>query len=231
MNTGGQLYRLQQVELEIRGKRQVLGEVESSLQDDSALVEARDRLAAGEQSLAVTMKKQQNAEWEVGDLQDKKKKVNYKLYSGAVKNPKELSSLESELASLKSRTKEWEDDLLELMTMVEDLEAEVSANNEGLKDLQREWQERQVALGHRKGEIEAELVELEEARRGEVESIDSEALEFYDLLKSTCGWAVARVEGGKCQGCHIALPTGQWQKARSGEMVQCSNCGRILYLE
>jgi len=231
MNMGGQLYRLQQVELEIQEKRKVLTEVENSLQDDSALVEARDRLAAGEQSLTVTMKKQQDVEWEVGDLQDKKKQVNYKLYSGAIKNPKELSNLESELASLKSRTKEWEDELLELMTMVEDLEAAVSADSESLKDLQREWQERQVSLGRRKGELEVELVELEEARRGEVESIDSGALELYGLLKSTCGWAVARVERGKCQGCHIALPTGQWQKARSGEMVQCSNCGRILYLE
>jgi uncharacterized protein len=231
MNAGLLLYRLQQTELDIQKRKQSLAEIENSLHDDSALVEARKALAAGEQSLAAAMKKQKELEYEIENLQNKKKQINYKLYSGSVKNPKELSNLESELASVESRKEKGEDELLEVMARVEELEGEVHTSNEKLEFLQRDWGEKQLSLGHSKGEVEAEIRELEGAWHNEVASIDPEALDLYNRLKSACGWAVARVEGGKCEGCHIALPTGQWQKARSGEIVQCNNCGRILYLE
>ena len=44
----------------------------------------------------------------------------------------------------------------------------------------------------------------------------------------TAPWA--RVEQGICRGCRISLPTTDLQQARSGKLVQCSSCGRILFL-
>lgn len=40
---------------------------------------------------------------------------------------------------------------------------------------------------------------------------------------------MARVDQGTCYGCQIQLPTINLQQARSGNLVQCSNCGRILF--
>ncbi|MEE8619379.1 MAG: C4-type zinc ribbon domain-containing protein [Dehalococcoidales bacterium] len=33
-----------------------------------------------------------------------------------------------------------------------------------------------------------------------------------------------------CRGCRISLSAAELQQARSGSLVQCSNCGRILFL-
>jgi hypothetical protein len=231
MNLGGQLYKLQQIDLEVQEKRQMLNDVENSLEDDKTLVAAKSRLATQEQQLAETRKKQKGVEWELEDLQEKVKQVNHKLYNGKIRNPKELLNLENELRSLKDRTRKKEDEVLELMAQVEEIEDRVKISSKETQNLQQEWQERQETFSHKKTEIEVEIDELEEVRRGLAELIALENLRLYEQLRSTKGQAVARVERGRCQGCHIALPTSQWQRAKAGELVQCNNCSRILYME
>ena len=55
-------------------------------------------------------------------------------------------------------------------------------------------------------------------------------IDLYTELKKQKGIAVAKVEQGICRGCRISLPTAELQQARSGSLVRCSSCGRILFL-
>ena len=88
-----------------------------------------------------------------------------------------------------------------------------------------------MGLGQRKSEVETVLAKLGGDRDGLSKQIDSEALNTYERIRLTRGQAVVKVERGKCQGCHITVPTSQWQKAKAGELIQCTSCGKILYLE
>jgi hypothetical protein len=231
MSLPGQLYMLQQIDLELQRKQQELNGVESQLNDDRALVTAEAKFACQKEQLADARKRQKSAEWELENIQEKITKVNSKLYNGATKNPKELVNLEHEGKSLKSKISGQEDELLELMGQVEELEAEVKTSTEELKQLKQEWQQRQGALKQRKNEIEPEIVELSQARGALVQQIDLEALGLYERIRLAKEQAIAKVVQGRCQGCHITLPTSQWQKARAGELMQCNSCNRILYLE
>lgn len=231
MSLPGQLYMLQQIDLELQRKQQELNGVESQLNDDEALITAEAKFACQKEQLADARKRQKSAEWELEDIQEKITKVNSKLYNGATKNPKELVNLEHEGRSLKSKISGQEDELLELMGQVEELEAEVKTSTEELKQLKQEWQQRQGALKQRKNEIEPEIVELSQARGALVQQIDLEALGLYERIRLAKEQAIAKVVQGRCQGCHITLPTSQWQKARAGELMQCNSCNRILYLE
>lgn len=231
MSLPGQLYMLQQIDLELQRKQQELNGVESQLNDDKALVTAEAKFACQKEQLADARKRQKSAEWELEDIQEKITKLHSKLYNGATKNPKELVNLEHEGRSLKSKISGQEDELLELMGQVEELEAEVKTSTEELKQLKQEWQQRQGALKQRKNEIEPEIVELSQARGALVQQIDLEALGLYERIRLAKEQAIAKVVQGRCQGCHITLPTSQWQKARAGELMQCNSCNRILYLE
>lgn len=231
MSLPGQLYMLQQIDLELQRKQQELNGVEGQLNDDKALVTAEAKFACQKEQLADARKRQKSAEWELENIQEKITKVNSKLYNGATKNPKELVNLEHEGRSLKSKISGQEDELLELMGQVEELEAEVKTSTEELKQLKQEWQQRQGALKQRKNEIEPEIVELSQARGALVQQIDLEALGLYERIRLAKEQAIAKVVQGRCQGCHITLPTSQWQKARAGELMQCNSCNRILYLE
>jgi predicted nucleic acid-binding Zn-ribbon protein len=231
MSLVGQLYELQQLDLELQGKQHELNELENRLSDNKGLVAAESKLVPQKEQLEEARKKQKSAEWQLEDLQEKIKQINSKLYSGRTKNPKELLNLEKEGEGLKSQIRLKEDALLELMGQVEEGEAEVKAITEEVQRLKRDWEQRQETLRPEKSEVETALAELSQERNELVQQIDSEVLNTYEHLKLTKGQAVVKVERGRCLGCHITVSTSQWQKAKAGDLIQCNNCSRILYLE
>jgi len=231
MSLTEQLYKLQQLDLELQRKQQELSEVEHQLSDNKALVVSESKLASHKEQLEDARRKQKSSEWELEDLQEKVRQIDSKLYSGATKDPKELVNFEKEVRGLKSQIRPKEDDLLGLMSQVEEIEANVKTTIAEIERLKREWEQRQETFGQRKSEIEALLARLRGDHSVLAQQIDSEALDTYERIRLARGQAVVKVERGKCQGCHIAVPTSQWQKAKAGDLIQCNSCSRILYLE
>ena len=231
MSLAGQLYKLQQFDLELQKKQQELNEVENQLSDNKALVVAESKVASQKEQLEDAKRKQKSSEWELEDLQEKVRQIDSKLYSGKTKDPKELVNLEKEVKGLKSQIRAKEDALLGLMSQVEEIEAEVKTTAEELERLNQEWEQRQETFRPRKSEIETVLAKLRGNRNGLAQQIDSEAFNVYERIRLTRGQAVVKVERGRCLGCHITVPTSQWQKAKAGDLIQCNNCSRILYLE
>ncbi len=227
----GQLYQLQQLDLELQDKQQELSDVEKELSDNKALLATETKLASQREQLEEARKKQKSCEWELDDLQEKTGQVNGKLYGGRTKDPKELVNLEKEVKALKSQIKAKEDSLLGLMGQVEQIEADVKGTVEESERLKRQWGQTQETLGPRKGDLEIELAGLGGERSELAAQIDSEALSVYERIRPARGQAVVKVERGRCLGCHIAVPTSQWQKAKAGDLIQCNNCSRILYVE
>ncbi len=231
MSLPGQLYKLQQLDIELQKNQQVAEEIIRQLNENKALLTAESKLASQKQQLTEWKRNQKNSEWELEDLQERLNQFNNKLYGGMVKNPKELVNLKREAENLKGKISTKEDELLELMSQVEEMEAKVKVSTKELSELKQEWQEKQEALTQRKVETETVLTRLKENRQELAEQISSEALNLYEQIKLTKGQAIAKVEQGRCQGCHITLPTSQWQRAKAGDLVQCNSCNRILYVE
>jgi predicted nucleic acid-binding Zn-ribbon protein len=231
MSLAGQLYKLQQLDLELQEGQQELSDVENKLSDNKALSAAETKLTSQKEQLEDARKKQKSSEWELDDLQEKIRQVDSKLYSGKTKDPKELVNLEKEAKALKSQIRTKEDSLLGLMSQVEEIESEARATVAEVEHLKREWKQRQETFGPRKGELEIALAEVKGERNRLAEQIDFEALNIYERIRLAMGQAVVKVERGRCLGCHITVPTSQWQRARVGDLIQCNNCSRILYLE
>jgi len=231
MNSPWQLYTLQYIDLELRRNRQELDEIEIQLTDDEHLAKAKSNIASKKAELGDTEKRQKEAEWVLEDLQQKVKQINDKLYGGKLKNPKELVNLDLESKELGKKVHKKEDELLELMSEVEDIQANIRNISQELKGLTKEWQHRQQTLIQRKSDVEAKLAGLRQDREELAKQISPEALSLYEQIRTTKEQAVAKVERGRCQGCHITLPTTQWQKAKAGNLVQCDSCNRILYVE
>jgi len=231
MSLVGQLHRLQQLDLELQRNQQELNEVGNQLSDNMALVAAESRIASQKEQLEDAKKKQKSSEWELEDLQEKIRQIDGKLYGGKTKDPKELVNLEKEVKGLKSQIRTKEDALLGFMSQVEEMEARATTTAGELERLRKEWKQRQETLGPRKSEIEIVLADLKGERNRLAEQIDSEACNIYERIRLTTAQAVVKVERGRCLGCHITVPTSQWQKAKAGSLIQCNNCSRILYLE
>ena len=231
MNLGKRLYDLQQIDLDLEKKTEVLSQVESQLSHNEALTEARAEVERKRENLAELEKKEITAEWVVDDLEAKAGPLQEKLYAGSVKNPKELMSLQHQVEQLKSQIREEEDKTLEIMSQVEALRKEIASRAAEVKKLEEEWQKRQEQLLVEQAELRTTIDVAKEKRDELAATVESAHLELYEILRARKqGQAVAGIEQGRCQGCRITLPVSELMRARMGELVQCDSCSRILYL-
>jgi len=164
-------------------------------------------------------------------MNERSRDINSKLYTGVVHNPKELLSLKHETESLKRRIDKQEEELLDIMGQVEETETQEGSYNQEFSELTQEWQQKQGSLTQKRAESEREVASLNESREEALQQIEPSSLKLYQQVRTIREQAVVKVQQGQCQGCHMTLPIGQAQKAKAGEIVQCSNCSRILYVE
>jgi len=230
MGVAKQLYQLQEVDLEIESNERALSQIASQLGESQAVVGTQNQLELEQQRLGELMRKQRSAEWEIEDFVTKLTAAEETLFSGRIKNPKELTNLQHEVDTLKARRDQLEDKALEIMDQVEQSEASVATISNQLETLKAEWRRQQQQLSDELERLKAILSDLRHKRQLLSDEIDPQAIEFYQELRKEKGTAVARVEQGICRGCRISLPTTELQRARSDNLVQCSSCGRILFL-
>ena len=230
MSVAKQLYQLQEVDLELESVEQALSQTASQLGESQAVVRTQAELRSEHECLEELRRQQHSAEWELDDLVNKLAAAEEQLYSGRIKNPKELTSLQHEVEGLKARRDQLEDKALEIMSQVELAEASVTTKSSELKRLEAEWHSQQQQLSAEMERLKAIVSDLKQKRELLAANIDPRVVEFYGELKKQKGTAVAKVEQGTCRGCRISLSTAELQKARGGSLIQCSSCGRILFL-
>ena len=230
MGVAKQLYQLQEIELEIESNEQALARIASQLGESQAVVRTQAKLKSKQQQLEELGRQQHAAEWEIDDLVNKLTTAEEKLYSGRIKDPKELTNLQHEVDGLRIRRNQLEDKALEIMNQVELSTASVATLSNELKTLEAEWHSQQQQLSTNMEQLKTTLSDLKHERQLLSVKVDPQAIEFYQELKKQKGRAVAKVEQGICRGCRILLPTTELQRARSDSLVQCSSCGRILFL-
>ena len=225
-----QLHQLQEVDLEIESTEQSLNQITAQLGEGKAVVKARNKLALEQQHLEELNQQQRSIEWEIDDLASKLTPAEKELYSGRIHNPKELANLQQEIDGLKARRDQMENKALEMMDQIELANTSITAINSKLKILEVEWQGQQQQLSADLEQLKTVLSNLQDKRQLLTADIDPQTIEVYQALKKQKGIAVARVEQGICRGCRISLPVAELQRARSGSLVRCSSCGRILFL-
>ena len=229
MGVARQLYQLQEIDLELEANEQALARIISQLGESQVVVTARKEFTRESQRLEELRQQQRSAEWEIDDFTTKLAALEEKLYSGRITNPKELANLQHEVDGLRARRRRVEDKALEIMEQVLQAEAGEATLGSELKGLEAEWHREQQQLLAEAEQHKAIIADLKQRRQLLLASIDSSAVSVYHEVKKQKGRAVAKVERGTCRGCGITLTTAQLQKARGDRLVQCSNCGRILF--
>jgi predicted nucleic acid-binding Zn-ribbon protein len=231
MSVAARLYPLQLVDSEWDELSQRLEVVESGLGESSDLVRARQAVSEETEEIDGFRTQLRDLELETATLNTKLKANQDRLYSGRVRNPKELSGLHEEAASLRRRRSELEDSQLELMIAIEEAEGELAERQARLRQIQANWQQEQSSLLAQREDLRERLAELDE-RRSELRARISDAdLALYDDLRQQYnGIAVVLLRRGICQTCGVDVPTGVARAVERGEgMYYCPVCSRLLY--
>ena len=230
MPVAKQLYELQEIDLEIESEEQALDQKTRLLGKRQELDSAIGKLASEQERLEQLRRQQHSAEWEVDDMLSKTAAAEQQLYGGKITNPKELTSLQHEVTTLKDKSDQLENKALEIIEQVEAAEKGVAAASSDVKKLEDQWHRQQQQLSDEIEQLKGRLADLRQKRQQLAGEIDSQAVGLYEKIRQQKKPPVARVEQGICRVCRISLPASELQQARSGHPVQCGSCGRILFL-
>jgi uncharacterized protein len=209
----------------------------ASLPEAQRLAEVNETLAeleadlriAGQQNDEISHE-QGRLEGEIELLDQKIAREEQRMYSGNVANPKELSSLQAEVESLKRKKSSIEDELLEVMERKEQIGETVQNLSAEREDAARESAELTAKVEGLTGEIGSELKTHETARVEMASTIPDDVMSLYDKLRETKqGVGAAALVDGTCQGCHTKLPAKEIERVKAeGGLQRCDNCRRIL---
>lgn len=225
------LYRLQKVDTELDAKRRRLQQVEASLGETDELGQARTRLQQAQAMYRQWQTTLQDLELKMATLENKIKNSEQRLYSGTVRNPKELTSLQEELAYLHRRKSVEEDKLLEAMIGVEEHEVAWQEAQAQWEIVDAAWAASQASLAQERDGLLSRLTKLSETRFAREQAVEESDLRTYtDLYQRKGGTAVAQLQGALCSKCHVQVPSSLVQQARQGDrLIFCGSCGRILH--
>jgi predicted nucleic acid-binding Zn-ribbon protein len=223
------LYDLQQIDTEIRAKKHRLGEVLRLQKEPAALLAARERAGVVDADLHNWRTRHKDMTLELAGLSDKAKRSEQRLYSGAVRNPKELSDLEHEVAALGRRRAALEEEALKVMMIIDERQAEKEAADADVEKLSADFSAASTSLKQEQQTLAVNLNKLLEKRQRQATLAQPALLKTYDeLSRQKNGLAVAGLRGNKCLGCQLTQSANVIKAADEGILVRCAHCDRIL---
>lgn len=227
------LYKLQQIDSRIDRAQKRIQEIHDILNDRRSIIKARKTEEAARQVLSEKQKELRKAEYEVEDQQAQLEATRKKLYSGAVKNPKELEDLQNKAASLEKYLSVLEERQLEEMLAVDHAADQHRQAENNLHDLQSQHEELEKQLSEERQSLEQEIEQFHIERQKLVPGITESDLKLYSQLrKSRAGVAVIHTSEQTCGACGTTIPAALYQVARSpSQLAQCSGCKRILHVQ
>jgi predicted nucleic acid-binding Zn-ribbon protein len=227
----GSLWRLYQLDEAIVQRERDL----AALDDGGALLAeiegGRARLKALRQRCHTAVSAQKSREMELRSLLDKRARCERDLYSGRTTNPKELETMQQEIAMLDRQRARLEDQVLTAMEEAEELSRAVANLDATLARGEAEHRELVETSVQQRHALEAEVADLRAQRDAAAHSIDEAALQRYESVRAKLPHPVARAEDGSCERCHVLLPARLLERLEDpppGALIVCPGCGRIL---
>jgi hypothetical protein len=202
----------------------------ADLEDDEALQAARSAVTAAEEQCAALERERRRLEGEIDALVERVEREEKRLYDGSVSLPKELSGIQQEIASLRSRLSDIEDTELALLDRLEEAESAQGEAQAGLEREQAASSEKEKRLGGVIARLESEIATTSRERdtcRGRLTA--ALVAQYEDLRRRKGGVAVTHLQAGACTGCRVSVPASTRKLALDPEApALCPNCERIL---
>lgn len=231
MNQAFHLFRLQQIDTQIDQIDSRISELDRLLSGNEALLLAKQQAEDSHKALEKARKALKEAEFAVHEQNLKIEQTENTLYSGRVRNPKELQDLQKDIVLLKKHLGALEERQLEQMINLEGAEAGDTAATSDLNRVQASFAEQSAGWLGQREQLQKNRERLLAERAPALSPVPQETRDFYDRLRQRKkGIAVTSVNDGACSVCGATIRPSEVQAARASlDIAYCSTCGRILY--
>ena len=232
MSQSFKLFRLQQIDSELEKTHSRLSEIETILADNNQIRLAEVKVDKTHQVRDDDTVILRRAEFEVQSQRSKIEQSEATLYSGKVKNPKELQDLQNEVESLKRYLVVLEDRQLEAMLVLDDAEERYQAAVKSHNRIIEEINNQNEHLLKEKELLMQVLIRQESEHKAAASNISKVDLQLYNALRpKRSGVAVSRVVERTCSACGSTLSAATFSSAQiPTKITRCDTCTRILYV-
>lgn len=216
----------------LRVRREKLPEREQLEEFDERLEELERRLETVRVEREDALRDEKRLDDAVGAVEERKAQVEADLYSGRTSSPKELQALQAEIEQFGRQVDGLEDQELVAIERREALDRDVDVIERELGDVRKAAEEVRGRLAEQEADIDGELTAEREARGQVAAGLPDDLLGLYEQIRErNRGVGAARLVGGSCQACHLALPAvevDRIKKLPDDALVRCEQCGAIL---
>ncbi len=202
---------------------------------DGLAVEADElstRMTAAENAVEEAAAGLRVAEREAEDVTGRQKRDQQRLDAGSVSSPRELESLQHEIATLQAKLDEIETAELEAMEQLDTAQAEVARLREQASAVETSREQAQSEQDEAWAAIDGELAAIASDRAAIVAELDADLVGRYERSRAQHGGVgVGALRHGRCEGCRLSLTPADLARANAApadELVRCEECGRLL---
>jgi predicted nucleic acid-binding Zn-ribbon protein len=234
------LLNLYRVDVQVRGLRSRLNAAERHLSIQSKHL---SDLQHQQQELQT---RRRHLQAQIGNLEVETKAIDQRLEKlrdelNNASNNKQYAALLTELNTVKSSRVGLEDRTLQDMEQVEKIQQQLAAVETQISERIKLRDHAQAQLDERRNDVGHRLAELETERQAAAAVVPVQPLAVFDELADDFeGEAMAPIEEVDrrhreyaCGACNMHIPFEQISQltSRSGDLVRCPSCTRILYMQ
>jgi predicted nucleic acid-binding Zn-ribbon protein len=169
---------------------------------------------------------------EIESVRQRRVRDEDRLSSGAITNPKDLSSLQHELGALDRRISTLEDEELEIMEQLENAQSRLSSVSTDVHRIGAELGHETAARDAALQVIDAEAASIREARDEQAVALPKDLRDLYDKVRGQHGGlGAAALRARRCEGCHLEINGADLRELADkpdDEVLRCPECSRIL---
>jgi predicted nucleic acid-binding Zn-ribbon protein len=143
----------------------------------------------------------------------------------------EVENLRREVQDSAAAMAKFEKDLQRMMVSLRAMSERFRQIVVNVPKAKKEYSELKKVYDVRVSEMKAQSVPFRNQLRELEGKIDRTLLKRYRNVKQNHTVPFVPIEGNRCTGCNMELPSGVLFRIREGKkMFECENCGRILYV-
>lgn len=190
----------------------------------------RDLRIAAETELSDLSGEINRAENDVEQVVKRIEKDEARLNAGQG-SPKELEQLQHELISLAGRRAELEEIELEVMLRADEIKSRIQILKSQESELQSKVVDAEKSRDLSFANFESDIKEALDQRSNLIPQIDKALFELYEKVRSGGLIGAAKLKGGQCGGCNLAINSGDLSKLMAlpeEEVARCEECRCIL---